>query len=75
MRRLMGFINGYRTTQAIHVAVVLGIPELVAHGPRSPSDLANKHSPCITAPPVADTQGTWPPLRRSGRRVLNDAIG
>jgi hypothetical protein len=41
MRRLMGFINGYRTTQAIHVAVVLGIPELVASRPRSPADLAD----------------------------------
>lgn len=40
MRRLMSLINGYRATQAIHVAVLLGIPELVAERPRHGEDLA-----------------------------------
>ena len=40
LQRLMGLINGYRATQAIHVAVVLGIPELVSTNPRCAADLA-----------------------------------
>jgi hypothetical protein len=40
MPTLLGLINGYRTTQAIHVAVVLGIPELLANGARSSLELA-----------------------------------
>jgi hypothetical protein len=38
--RLRQLVNGYQVTQAIHVAVVLGLPELLAAGPRSVSDLA-----------------------------------
>jgi hypothetical protein len=37
LRRL---VNGYQVSQAIHVAVVLGIPDLLARGPRSSDDLA-----------------------------------
>jgi hypothetical protein len=37
LRRL---INGYQISQAIHVATVLGIPELLAEGPRTPDELA-----------------------------------
>ena len=37
LRRL---INGYQVTQAIHVAVTLGIPDLLADGPRAIDDLA-----------------------------------
>lgn len=37
LRRL---VNGYQVTQAIHVAVTLGIPDLVADGPRGVDDLA-----------------------------------
>ena len=37
LRRL---INGYQIAQAIHVATVLGIPELLAEGPRTPGELA-----------------------------------
>jgi len=37
LRRL---INGYQISQAIHAATVLGIPELLAEGPRTPDDLA-----------------------------------
>lgn len=37
LRRL---VNGYQTTQAIHVAAVLGIADLLADGPRSCDDLA-----------------------------------
>jgi hypothetical protein len=38
--RLRQLVNGYQVTQAIHVAVVLGLPDLLADGPRSASDLA-----------------------------------
>ena len=37
LRRL---INGYQVTQAIHVAAVLGIADLLADGPRTSDDLA-----------------------------------
>src|SRR4051794_14483380 len=37
---LRQLVNGYQVTQAIHVAVVLGLPELLTAGPRSVSDLA-----------------------------------
>jgi DNA-binding PadR family transcriptional regulator len=38
--RLRQLVNGYQVTQAIHVAVVLGVPDLLADGPRSASNLA-----------------------------------
>jgi hypothetical protein len=38
LRRL---VNGYQVTQAIHVAAVLGIADLLAAGPRSSEDLAH----------------------------------
>lgn len=37
LRRL---VNGYQVTQAIHVAALLGIADLLADGPRSSDDLA-----------------------------------
>jgi len=37
LRRL---INGYQVTQAIRVATILGIPDLLADGPRTSDDLA-----------------------------------
>ena len=37
LRRL---VNGYQVTQALHVAAVLGLADLVADGPRSSDDLA-----------------------------------
>src|SRR4051812_22731547 len=37
LRRLL---NGYQVSQAVHVAVVLGVPELLAGGPRTPAELA-----------------------------------
>src|SRR5215217_797811 len=37
LRRL---VNGYQVTQAIHVAAVLGLADLLADGPRSSDDLA-----------------------------------
>src|SRR3954462_2057792 len=33
-------INGYQISQAIHVAVTLGIPDLLVHGPRASCDVA-----------------------------------
>jgi hypothetical protein len=39
IRRLM---NGYQVSQAIHVAVVLGLPELLADGPKAVADLAER---------------------------------
>jgi hypothetical protein len=38
--RLRQLVNGYQVTQAINVAIVLGLPDLLAVGPRSASDLA-----------------------------------
>jgi hypothetical protein len=38
--RIRRMVNGYQVSQAIHVAVVLGVPELLADGPRGPADLA-----------------------------------
>jgi hypothetical protein len=37
LRRLL---NGYQISQAVHVAAVLGIPELLADGARTPDELA-----------------------------------
>jgi len=37
---LMRLINGYQVSQAIHVATVLGIPGLLAEGPRTTDELA-----------------------------------
>jgi hypothetical protein len=39
IRRL---VNGYQVSQAIHVAVVLGVPELLADGPLPLADLAER---------------------------------
>jgi O-methyltransferase domain/Dimerisation domain len=47
LRRL---VNGYQVTQAIHVAAVLGIADLLADGPRSSDDLAaavDAHPPSL----------------------------
>jgi len=40
--RLLGLIRGYRITQAIYVAARLGIPDLLADGPRDIDDLARE---------------------------------
>jgi hypothetical protein len=37
---LLGLINGFRVSQAIHVAATLGIADLLKQGPRSSDDLA-----------------------------------
>ena len=37
---LRDLVNGYRASQAIHVAVVLGVPDELADGPRSVEELA-----------------------------------
>lgn len=39
--RLLGLLNGYRASQAIHVAAVLGIADLLAAGPRAAGELAD----------------------------------
>jgi DNA-binding IclR family transcriptional regulator len=47
LRRL---VNGHQVSQAIHVAVVLGIPDLLAGGPRSSDELAEDagaHAPTL----------------------------
>jgi O-methyltransferase domain/Dimerisation domain len=38
--RLRQLVNGYQVTQAIYVAVTLGLPDLLAEGPRTAADLA-----------------------------------
>ena len=40
--RLRQLVNGYQVTQAIHVAVALGLPDLLAAGPRPVSDLVEE---------------------------------
>jgi hypothetical protein len=40
--RLSRLLNGYRVTQAIHVAAVLGVSDLLADGPLSVSELADR---------------------------------
>jgi O-methyltransferase/methyltransferase family protein len=47
LRRL---VNGYQVTQAIHVAVTVGIPDLLAHGARGSDELAaatESHAPTL----------------------------
>jgi hypothetical protein len=39
-QQLLALINGYRVTQALYVISVLGVPELLANGPRRADDLA-----------------------------------
>jgi SAM-dependent methyltransferase len=41
MQALMRMINGFRVSQAIHVATVLGIADLLRDGPRDVTDLAS----------------------------------
>src|SRR4051794_36628124 len=38
--RLRQLVNGYQITQAIYVAVTLGLPDLLAEGPRTAAELA-----------------------------------
>ena len=48
--RLMQLINGFQVTQALHVAVTLRVPDLLADGPRSVDDLARvtaTHTPTL----------------------------
>src|SRR3954470_16752583 len=40
--RIRRLVNGYQVTQAIHVAVVLGLPELLADGPKAVAELAER---------------------------------
>jgi O-methyltransferase domain/Dimerisation domain len=40
--QLLGLINGYRVTQAIYVVTTLGIPDLLADGPRGSEALATE---------------------------------
>ena len=40
--RLQALIRGYRMSQAVYVATRLGIPDLLAHGPRDVEELAQK---------------------------------
>ena len=42
--RLLSIIRGYRMTQAVYVATKLGIPDLLAAGPRDIEDLARETS-------------------------------
>jgi O-methyltransferase/methyltransferase family protein len=47
---LYRLINGYQTTQAIHVVAALGVPDLLADGPRSAEELAREtgtHAPSL----------------------------
>src|SRR5262245_35785236 len=48
--RLRGLIGGYRMSQAVYVAARLGIPDLLADGPREVGDLAratSAHAPTL----------------------------
>jgi hypothetical protein len=35
-------INGYRATQIVYAAAKLGIPDLLAHGPKTTAELAEE---------------------------------
>ena len=37
---ILGLVNGYQVTQAIHVAVILGVPDRLKDGPRTSDELA-----------------------------------
>ena len=37
--QMLGMLNGFLTVQALHVAAVLGLADLLAGGPRSVPDL------------------------------------
>jgi len=48
--RLRQLVNGYQGTQAIHAAVTLGVPDLLAGGARTSADLAGRtgtHEPSL----------------------------
>ena len=38
---LLRMVNGYQASQALHAAVALGLPDLLADGPRTTADLAS----------------------------------
>ncbi len=40
LESVMGLLNGYRLSQAVSVATRLGIPDLLAGGPKTPEELA-----------------------------------
>jgi hypothetical protein len=49
-RQLLDLIRGYRISQAIYVATALGVPDLLAEGPREIGDLARasgSHAPSL----------------------------
>ena len=49
--RLLALVRGYRISQAIYVATRLGIPDLLADGPREIEDLAQatgSHPPSLS---------------------------
>ena len=39
---LLRMVNGYQASQAVHAAVALGLPDLLAEGPRTTADLAER---------------------------------
>jgi hypothetical protein len=41
-RQVHDLVTGYRVSQALHAVVALGIPALLAHGPRGSDDLAHE---------------------------------
>src|SRR5262245_64435073 len=48
--RLQALIRGYRMSQAVYVAARLGIPDLLAEGPRDVEELAHEtgsHAPSL----------------------------
>jgi len=47
---LLRMVNGYQASQPLHAAVALGLPDLLAEGPRSTADLADAcgaHEPTL----------------------------
>ncbi len=57
--RLLTLVRGYRISQAIYVATRLGIPDLLADGPREIEELAQ-------------ATGSHPPSQRRGRERTPD---
>lgn len=47
---LLQMVNSYQVSQAIHVAAVLGIADILKHGPRTADDVAieTEADPAVT---------------------------
>jgi hypothetical protein len=66
--RLARLADGYLITQLLHVAIALGVPEALAHGPRSAEDLADELGAVPGRPPAVGAPTTSTICALSRRR-------